>query len=214
MMSRRVVHGARTVVLFACLTPSGCTRAQTSSESSSYAVIDDMTAASGAEPTKFAGTLASDVLTVVKKNENGREVPVPTIYSDAVRASFHLELRDPGTADKPTTPSPANGITFTRYHVNYVRADGRNVPGTDVPYPFDGGLTVSLVGGSTAVGQVTVVRAQAKNEAPLKALVGGGGQGFISVIAEITFYGTDQAGRAISVMGRLDIDFADWGDPD
>jgi len=154
------------------------------------------------------------VLTLVKKNMKGEEVLIPTIFEDPGRAIFHLALRDPGTADKPTTPSPANTITFTRYHVTYVRADGRNVPGVDVPYPFDGGLTISIVGGNVSVGQLILVRGQAKDEAPLRAMIGGGGQGFISTIAEVTFYGTDQAGRAVSVMGRINIDFADWGDPD
>ena len=40
-----------------------------------------------------------------------------------------------------------------------------------------------------------LVRAQAKLEAPLKALRGGGGAIVISTIAEITFYGTDQNGN-------------------
>ena len=34
----------------------------------------------------------------------------------------------------------------------------------------------------------------------------------ISTIAEVTFYGHDQNGRAVSVTGRLDVDFSDWGD--
>jgi hypothetical protein len=212
MRNRAIQFGSAALLL--SLAVNGCTKAQTSSESTAYAVLDALSAASGAEPTKFAGTLASDVLTLVKKTENGKEVRVPTIFEDLGRATLHLALRDPGTADKPTTPSPANTLTFTRYHINYVRADGRNVPGVDVPYPFDGGLTISVVAGNVSIGQLVVVRGQAKDEAPLKALIGGGGQGFISTIAEITFYGTDQAGRAVSVMGRMNIDFADWGDPD
>ena len=34
--------------------------------------------------------------------------------------------------------SVVNDIVFTRYRVTFVRADGRNVPGVDVPFPFDG----------------------------------------------------------------------------
>lgn len=212
-MRDRVFYRAGAALLLAAAV-NGCTKAQLASESPAYAVIDEITASSGAEPGRFTGILASDVQTMVKRNVNGNVVLIPTIFEDGARARFHLALRDPGTADKPTTPSPANTITFTRYHVTYVRADGRSVPGVDVPYPFDGGLTISVVGNNVSIGQIVVVRAVAKDEAPLRALIGGGGQGFISTIAEITFYGTDMAGRAISVMGRLNIDFADWGDPE
>ena len=55
---------------------------------------------------------------------------------------------------------------------------------------------------------------QAKLEAPLKALRNSGGAIIISTIAEITFYGTDQNGNTVSVMGRIGVNFADWGDPD
>ena len=39
-----------------------------------------------------------------------------------------------------------------------------------------------------------------------------GGQGFISTIAEITFYGRDQNGNEVSVTGRIDVQFGDFGD--
>jgi hypothetical protein len=57
------------------------------------------------------------------------------------------------------------------------------------------------------------VRAQAKLEAPLKALRNGGGAIAISTIADVTFYGTDQNGNTVSVTGSISVNFADWGDP-
>jgi hypothetical protein len=36
----------------------------------------------------------------------------------------------------------------------------------------------------------------------------------IATVAQVTFYGTDAAGRAVSVTGTIDVIFADWGDPD
>ena len=116
------------------------------------------------------------------------------------------------TAASPTTPTTANYITVTQYHVSYIRSDGRNTPGVDVPFPFDGALTVT-VGASAATASLTLVRLQAKNEAPLRNLVGGNGALAISTIAQITFYGTDQTGRAVSVTGNISVNFADWGDP-
>jgi hypothetical protein len=197
------------------LAAAGCTHAQVESGPSPvYAVLDQLSAASGSAPTSFGGSLESDVLTAVKKNINNAQVCVPTIFQDEGRATFHLQLKDPGSIADPTVPSAANTITFTRYHVKFIRADGRNVQGVDVPYEFDGGMTTSVVGDNVSIAQLVVVRAQAKQEAPLKALVGGGGVVSIATIAQVTFYGTDTAGRAVSVTGNIDVIFSDWADPD
>ncbi len=48
-------------------------------------------------------------------------------------------MKDAGD-DSPTAPTTANFITVDRYHVTFIRSDGRNKPGVDVPYPFDGAL--------------------------------------------------------------------------
>jgi hypothetical protein len=56
----------------------------------------------------------------------------------------------------------------------------------------------------------TLVRIQAKEEAPLKALRFSGGAIAISTVARVTFYGKDQTGREVSVSGNLDVTFADW----
>jgi len=191
----------------------GCTEAQRVGESSSYLIIDSLRGASGAAPDEYGGTLASDVLTYVDGQVGGEDVQVPTIFADNGQVSFRLALKDPGTVETPNLPSPTNYITINRYRVNFVRADGRNTPGVDVPYPFDGGLTVT-VGDTAVLADFTLVRVQAKEEAPLKALAGFGGAIDISTIAEVTFYGQDQAGREVSVTGQIGVNFADWGDPD
>ena len=201
-------------VALAIAAAAGCTKAQLQGESSAVPVLDSLVAAPGVKPNDFAGHLASDVLTYVRKDRNGQQVCVPTLFQDSGRAVFHLALEDPGSADVPTVPSPANTITFDRYRVVYRRADGRATPGVDVPHPFDGGMTLSLVGQDVSIGQVTIVRLQAKEEAPLRALVAGGGAGTISTIAEVTFYGADRAGRPVSITGYISVDFSDWDDPD
>ena len=111
----------------------------------------------------------------------------------------------------PTAPSvaPVNAITITRYHVSFRRSDGQNTPGKDVPGHFDGAATVTIPGGSAAVVGFELVRRTMKLEPPLSNLVGGGGAILISTIAEITFYGTDQAGNEVSVMGTMTVNFAD-----
>jgi len=100
----------------------------------------------------------------------------------------------------------------THYRVVYTRSDGHNTPGVDVPYPIEGGMTMTAIGGVSA-GTFVLVRAQAKLEAPLRALIGLGAQAVISTIAQVTFYGADQAGNAISTTGYITVTFADWGDP-
>lgn len=173
---------------------------------SSYLIINQLEAASGAEPGELGGSLASDVVTVTDKDTGAT-----TIFQDLGSVTMSLGLKDPGGTSTPNEPTTNNFITINRYRVRYIRADGRNTPGVDVPYGFDGGMTLT-VSGSAVSGTFTLVRAQAKGEAPLAALA----NNFliISTIAEVTFYGRDQTGREVEIMGRIGVDFGNWGDPE
>lgn len=103
-----------------------------------------------------------------------------------------------------------NSVTFERYRVTYVRADGRNVPGVDVPYPFDGAVNFSLtVDGESVTRGFVVVRHQAKVETPLRELQSSAD--IISTLAQIDFYGHDGSGRTVKATGFLSITFADFG---
>ena len=195
----RVALGAGLALMAATVLP-GCSTAARQGQSSSYLIIDMMQAASGAEPTKMVGSLSSDVLT---KN---------SVFSDPAQVTLRLALKDPGSTQSPTQPTTANYITVNRYHVRYLRSDGRNTQGVDVPFEFDGASTVT-VGNAPAVLAITLVRASAKVEAPLFALVNGGGAQFIATIAEVTMYGKDQTGREVMVTGSISVNFADWADP-
>ena len=57
------------------------------------------------------------------------------------------------------------------------------------------------------------MRIQAKLEPPLANLANGGAQNVISTIAEVTFFGRDQAGNEVSVTGSISVNFSDFGDP-
>ncbi len=180
---------------------AGCTAGQTTGVAPSFLIIDELGGASGADPSAFGGTLQSDVVT------NGG------IFEDPGRVAFRLALKDPGAGEAPTTPSTMNFITVNRYRVRYLRSDGKNTPGVDVPHPFDGAITAT-VGDTITSATLVLVRVQAKVEAPLAALASLGGQVAISTIAEVTFFGRDQAGREVSVTGNIGVTFADWADPD
>ncbi len=93
-------------------------------QASSYLIITSLQASSG-ETDEFGGELRSDVLT------NGG------IINDNGQVEFVLAMKDPTLIG----PTSANFITIDRYHVKYIRADGRNTQGVDVPYEFDGAIT-------------------------------------------------------------------------
>jgi len=166
---------------------SGCGDYATNGSGSSYLVLNTLTDGDG------NAVVRSDVIS----DAGG-------IVQDNGQAAVSLQMKDVGGPG----PSPVNAITVTQYHVEYIRSDGRNVQGTDVPFAFDGGVTVTVDGASSV--PFTLVRAQAKHEAPLKALAGHGGAQHISTIARVTFYGHDQTGRGVTVTGNIEVDFADW----
>lgn len=178
-----------------------------------FIIIEQIQAASGAEPDTLSAVLRSDVQTLVSQQQNGQTVRVPTTFNDIGSATFRLALKNPGSPVFPTTPSTLNEVTLTRYRIRFQRADGRNTPGVDVPHGFDGALTVTIPATGTATAAFDVVRHQNKAEPPLSNMVGGGAANLISTIAEITFYGRDQAGNEISASGFLTVNFGDFGDP-
>lgn len=189
------------VVVVLGLASVSCGQVAREGTASSFLIIGSLGGASGADPGTFGGTLASDVVTVVNDS--------PTIFNDLGQVQFLLGLKDPGLPGSVSAPSQANWITVERYHVRFIRSDGRNTEGVDVPYAFDSAVTAT-VASDTTIG-FTLVRQQAKQEAPLRALAINGL--IVSTIAEVTFYGHDQTGRTVSVMGSIGVSFANFGDP-
>jgi hypothetical protein len=189
----------------ALLSTVSCGKAATQGKASAYLVIDSLQAASVAKADDvgtYGDVLRSDVVTKT------------AVFDDLGAVTLHALMKDPGPDPKsPTLPTSYSVITVDRYHVNYVRSDGRSTPGVDVPYAFDGAATGTIADKSVTLNFV-IVRAQAKIEAPLMALRGQGGAILISTIAEVTFYGHDQSGNTVSVVGRMSVNFADWADPD
>lgn len=176
-------------------------------------VIDSMEAASGADPGTMSGFLLSDVQTLVEQQVDGETRMVPTIFNDVGQATMRLIAKDAGNGAVSLSPTPWNNVTLNRYHISYLRTDGRNTPGVDVPFPVDGAVTVTLSSTPTVV-PFEMVRHQQKLEQPLRSLANFGGRLFISTIAEITFYGADQVGNSIQVKGAINVSFSDYGDPE
>ena len=192
------------------VTTVSCGKAVRTGRGSSFLVIDSLQGIRGAVAIGTpAATLTSDVITNVTAPEPCTTAsPCPTVFGDSGVVAMHIVMKDAGSAN-PTSPSAINNITVTRYRVEYSRADGRNTPGVDVPYAFDGAVTATVSTGATSFG-FSLVRVQAKEEAPLVLLKLSGV--VISEFAKVTFYGTDQAGSEVSVTGTITINFGNFGD--
>jgi len=174
-------------------------------------IIVSLQGASGATPDQFGNPLVSDVVTNVTRTVNGQQLVSPTVFNDVGQVTMGLILKDPGTAGLASAPSDLNQITFTRYRVVYRRSDGRNTPGVDVPFPLDSAVTFTVPPAQNVTASFELVRNDAKNEAPLRALRFS--PVIITTIADVTFYGRDQAGNDVATTGSIQINFGDFGDP-
>ena len=171
-----------------------------------FLVIDNLTATSGAKQGQASNVLQSDVITnVTSPAPCSADSPCPTVFSD----SGDVILRALQKNTSATSPSTNSEVTISRYHVNYRRADGRNTPGVDVPYGFDGAVTGTTSSGKLELG-FELVRHVAKMEAPLAQLVTNAA--VITTIADVTFYGRDQVGNDVTVSGTIQVDFGNFGD--
>lgn len=211
-ITRRGLIATGALALTVVLT-SACGEVARSGRSPAYLIINAFDAASGAEPDQFGGTLRSDVITIVEVKRGDQTFFVPTTFNDIGRTAFRLGLKAPGPAESPTAASPLNAITINRYRVEYIRSDGRNTQGVDVPYAFDGAFTITVPPAGTATGTFDLVRHTAKAEAPLLALQGNGQAQLINTIARVTFFGRDQAGNDVTAEGSITVSFANFGDP-
>jgi hypothetical protein len=138
-----------------------------------------------------------------------------SIFNDLGVATFRAELKDQsgiltGT-ESPVTP--IQSVTLTRYRVSFRRADGRNTPGVDVPWGFDGAVTATIPVGEERTVIFDIVRHANKAEPPLRNLRGLGGQVIISTVAEVQFFGRDQNGNEAIIVGLMDVTFGDFPDP-
>lgn len=181
--------------------------------SPSYLILDSLEGAPGSDPQAFSAFLLSDVQTLVERTVDGEALMVPTIFNDMGQATIRLELKDRGLTGTGGTITPINQVTLSRYRIVYRRTDGRNTPGVDVPFGVDGGVTATI-GESPVTVPFEMVRHQAKLEAPLRALANFGGRLFITTIAEVTFFGADQAGNEVQVTGTMNVSFSDYADPE
>jgi hypothetical protein len=178
-----------------------------SSRASSILVVNSLTATRGTVNGGTAtATLASDVLTLVTTGGSCSITnPCPTIFNDTGTLTLSQSAKD---ISIPLTSN--NQITITRIHVSYRRTDGRNQEGVDVPFGFDTAATVTVPTSGTVTTSFVLVRNQAKSESPLVQLVNNGQ--LISAIADVTAFGTDIVGNAVSANASIGVTFGNFGD--
>jgi hypothetical protein len=183
-------------LLAASLFLPACNPLEDESRSNSILVVENVTGKdmSGTD----AGFLQSDVL----KTDN-------TITADTAKATLSARLMDPAPI---LGTSQYSDIMVTRYVVSFSRTDGRNRPGTDVPFPFEGSLSALVRVDSTASVDFVIVREAAKLEAPLINLRDSAYGDILNMTAKIEFYGRDLADKAVKATGYLTVYFANYAD--
>ncbi|MFZ2053634.1 MAG: hypothetical protein WAU81_05500 [Candidatus Aminicenantales bacterium] len=184
------------VIVSAFLVLVSCNPVEDDSRSASLLIVDNILG-QDAEGTS-ANFLQSDVLL-----GNG------SVRSDSVTATLRTQTLDP---DPLLGTSQYNDIVVTRYLVSFTRTDGRDVPGQDVPYPFEGSMSVVIKTGSTASVNLVLVREVAKLESPLIRLVDLGAEMVLTCTAKLEFYGHDMMNRTVKATGYLTVYFANYVD--
>ena len=203
-MRTKLIKGlAVTLVVVLSGLTAGCGEFIRSDRAAVTVVITELVAGEGANPQAFAGTLRSDVCRL----RNNR----CTIFDDMARVTMTLVLKDRGIPSITNVPSPTNTVTINRYRVTFRRSDGRNTAGVDVPFPFESALTFTVPAEGVVSGTFELIRHTSKVEPPLGALTGS--LVVISTIADVTFFGRDQAGNNVSTTGSLGVLFGDFADP-
>jgi hypothetical protein len=190
------------------LTSVSCSSAIRQGGSPVILVINSLLAAPGGGhgANTFVGSLQSDVQVLITSPAPcAPATPCPTVFNDSGQVTLQLVPKDSTIA-----PTTNNQVTISGYHVDFVRSDGHNTQGVDVPYSFDGTMTGTVP--PTGSGQFTfeLVRHTSKEETPLVQLIVN--PTIISTQARITFYGKDLTGNAIQVTGSITVDFGNFGD--
>ena len=147
------------------------------------------------------------------------------INDDAV-VTLNVYRKNPTVAGT----SALEHVRLESYQVRFLRSDGRNVEGLDVPHRITGALNALRFHTPTETGEIevdaviNVVRHTAKREPPLINLIDSdltprtrgpflAGEGIITTTAEITVFARQvTTGEALQASGRFQVVFADFVD--
>lgn len=149
-----------------------------------------------------------------------------SVFNDDAVVLVNLYRKNPTVA----ATSALEHVRLESYQVRFFRTDGHSIEGVDVPHRITGPLSSLRFHTPTETGEIeveapiTIVRHQAKLEAPLVNLAGilvntsvddfiVPGQGLITTVAEITIYARQvTTGEALSASGNVQVTFGDFAD--
>ncbi|MGB9764121.1 MAG: hypothetical protein ACPLZD_02035 [Candidatus Saccharicenans sp.] len=171
-----------------------CNPQEKNYKSNSFIVIDNILGKD------LGGNDSTVVFSDVVKVESNQNM----FYPDFVTVTLHAALLDPNPI---LGVSQYENIMLTRYVVSYTRND----EGTEVPAQFEGQLSTLLPVGTSVSLPLMIVRAEAKNQSPLNALIGNP-DAVIEATARIDLYGHDLRNRDVTQTGYISIRFADYKD--
>jgi hypothetical protein len=195
---------ASIVIASLALAPLGCTPDFVeNSEADVILRIVQLTGQPGSEDQDEGDVLFSDVCCA--------------IINDNIEIDFEVIAKN---ANLPVL-GQFNDVTLERYEMRYLRSDGRNTEGVDVPFTITGAMSsVQIPADGSGSVSVVGVRHQAKLEPPLKNLEGVflgdtgrfvfGGAGILTTFGELTIFGRTTSGKVVRAVGRIQIVFADF----
>jgi hypothetical protein len=194
----------------ALLTYVACTEVEDNTRSASLLTVSQVVGAPGS-PGETAGTpLLSDVCD--NPNDASQDPDTCTVFNDNADVTLDNDFLQIGPGSGVGSPGFINDIVATQYRIDYVRPNGRNTPGIDVPFGIDGTMDIRVPVNGTKTVSILVVRHQAKREPPLSEITTGEGETVITANALIQVFGHDIAGRTVNATGFLEIHWANYGE--
>ena len=190
------------VLIIVALVMTGCLAKEDDSTSASFLVINSLTGKD------LEGTDGSTI-----------------VFSDVVTSSGSI-VNDNGVASittltyNPLEDSAGNDITFymnvivDQIDVEFMRTDGRNVEGVDVPYSFTQPMNMIVPVDEVVDIPFVLIRHVAKLEPPLFALSQVPNQGkVLQLVAKVTVHGKDLGGHRVApVSGYVSVWCANFAD--
>jgi hypothetical protein len=202
MKNARLLHPAlkAAAVLSAAIVLAACNPVENKSQSASLLTVTRIrsTDALGNE----VGFLQSDVLYVDPLTG------AQSWRADAATATLSASTLEPNPR---LGTSEYYNIQVTRYVVTYIRSDGMNREGVDVPYSFEAGLSILVSVGQPTDISFVIVREVAKQEPPLVGLRQALPGDALNVTAKVEFYGHDLANKEVKATGYLPVFFGNYG---
>jgi hypothetical protein len=145
--------------------------------------------------------ILSDVFSLGRDIEDPRDDTVP---EDVISVVFRNTPLDPALAPEPN--KPFGDVVITKYLVEF------DVPDADLA-SVGGGMYLKISTGQTAEALIIAMRSGPKMLPPLVQLIGGGGLGEISGVANFTFWGKElQTDEPFVIRASLLCNFADFAD--